>query len=289
MLCFSFLILVLKLPILAEDVRLEKFVNMSLRVLSGILAFSFLIHSSCSQGDSVKVMPVTTDSELALEFYKTGLLGFDQLKLEMAYHNLELALEEDPNFFMAHFWMYFMSSKKYKKVANAALMTESELGDGEKEIRTAFKYLLDGQDEKVVEHLQNAIDLYPRDPHLHKILYILQLQYFENLEAAEKSVKRAIEACPDYALAYNQLGYNLMYLEKYEEAEEAFDIYLEMSPTIANPHDSKGDFYMATEQYDLAYKCYMRAYEIDPTFSVSQKKALKAINLYNSNSKENNQ
>lgn len=259
---------------------------MSLKMLSGILVFSFLIHSSCSLDESVKVMPLTTDSELALEFYKTGMLGFDQLKLEMAYHNLELAVEEDSDFFMAYFWMYFMSGKSSKKLANVALTTDSELGEGEKQIKTAFKYLLDGQYEKVVEHLQLAIDLYPQDPNVHKILYILQLQYFKDLEAAEKSVRRAIEACPDYALAYNQLGYSLMYLDKFEEAEEAFDTYIEMSPTLANPHDSKGDFYMTTKQFDLAYRCYMRAYEIDPTFNVSQKKALKAIDLFNRASKE---
>ena len=143
------------------DVRLENFFRMRLKIVGPVLVFSILIHSSCRQVESVKVMPVTTDSELALEFYKTGMLAFDQVKLELAYHNLELALKEDPSFFMAYFWMYFMSGNGSKKIANEALMAESDLNEGEKQIKTAFKYLLDGQDEKVVEHIQMAIDLYP--------------------------------------------------------------------------------------------------------------------------------
>ena len=270
------------MPILAVDVRLENFLIMRLCLLTPVLAFSILIHSSCSQEELATVMPVTTDSELAFEFYETGMLAFDQVKLDLAYHHLDLAIKEDPNFFMAHFWMYFMSGKSSKKIADEALMAESNLNDGEKQIRMAFKYLRDGQNEKVVEHLQNAVDLYPGDPDVHKILYILQYQYIKDAKSAVESINRAIEASPDFALAYNQLGYALIELEQYEKAEEAFDNYIKMSPNTANPFDSKGDYYMITKQFELAYKSYMRAYEIDPAFVVSRKKAQKAEHLMKS-------
>jgi len=266
--------------------KIGKLLKMRLRILAPVLAFSILIHSSCSQDESVRTMPVTTDSELALEFYKAGMLSFDQIKVKMAYHNLELAVKEDPDFFMAYFWMYFMPGKSPKKTVDKALMVEADLNEGEKQIKTAFKYLIDGQGEKVVEHLQMAIDLYPSDPDIHKILYILQFQYLKDVEAAEGSIKRAIKACPDFEPAYNHLGYALMDLERFDEAEKAFNTYIELSPNTANPYDSKGDFYMVTKQFDLAYVSYMRAYEIDPTFSVSEKKALKAIGLFNNSTKE---
>jgi len=264
------------------DVRLENFLNMRLKILTPVLAFSFLIHSSCSQDESSIVMPVTTDSELALEFYENAMLAFDQIKLDSAYKNLEMALKEDPDFFMAYFWIYFMSSKSSMKDFDVALMDRSDLNDGEKQVKAAFKYLIDGQDEKAVEPLQKAIDLYPQDPHVHKILYILQFAYRKDAEAAVASVRRAIEACPDYALAYNQLGYALMDMEEYDEAEKAFDMYIRKAPNIANPYDSKGDFYMTTRQFEKAYESYTRAYEIDTTFLVSAKKAQKAQYLLNS-------
>jgi tetratricopeptide (TPR) repeat protein len=221
-------------------------------------------------------MPVTTDSDLAREYYETAILAFDQIKLSMAWENFEMAVKEDPNFFMAHFWMYFLSSKESKQVGEQVLISEAPLNEAEKLIRTAFKYLMEGQDEKVVEYLQQAIDLYPSDPQLHKILYILQYQYLRDVEGSIKSMEKAIEACPDFPVVYNQMGYALMDLDKYEEAEKAFDKYIRLAPNQANPYDSKGDYFMNTEQYEKAYESYTKAFELDSGFTISQKKAAKA-------------
>jgi len=252
---------------------------MRVNFLTPVIAISFLIHFSCTQEESASTMPVTTDSELALEFYETGMLAFDQLKFKLAYYNLEVAVKEDPDFFMAYFWMYFMSSDSPQKLAEKALRADADLNDGETQIKAAFKYLLDGQNDKVVEHLQNAIDLYPGDPHIHKILYHLQFFYLKDLEGALESIGRAIEADPDYDQVYNQLGYVLMDLEEFDRAEEAFNTYLKLSPDIANPYDSKGDYYMHTGQFEKAYDSYMKAFEIDSGFRISAKKAKKARHL----------
>jgi tetratricopeptide (TPR) repeat protein len=252
---------------------------MWLRHLTPVVIISFLIHLSCSKDESASLMPITTNSELALKFYETGIEEFDQVKLERAYHDFELAVKEDPDFFMAYFWMYFLSSRSPKKVAELALQSEAKLNDGEEQIRAAFKYLLDGQEDKVVEHLRMAVDLYPSDPQVHKILYIIQFQYLKDMEGAVETIQRAIRAQPDYPLAYNQMGYALMELEEFDRAEKAFDTYIKLSPSSANPYDSKGDYYMVTKQYEKAYKSYMRAFEIDPDFRVSEKKAQKAQQL----------
>ncbi len=248
-----------------------------MRTLTHVLVISsLLITSACTEDKSAVLMPVTTDSELALELYESGMMAFDQVKLSLAWHNLDLAVKEDPNFFMASFWMYFMSSKNSKKVADKALQASASFNDGEKHIRSAFKYLLDGQDEKVVEQLQMAVDLYPADPHVHKILYILQFQFMKDYEGAVKSIKRAIASTDHYPLAYNQLGYAYMEMEQYDEAEKAFDQYIKAAPDLANPYDSKGDFYMTTKQFEKAFDSYMKAFEIDSAFTVSEKKAKKA-------------
>ncbi|MEA3460555.1 MAG: hypothetical protein U9R49_01670, partial [Bacteroidota bacterium] len=88
---------------------------MRLRILTPVLVFSILL-ISCTEEKPASVMPVTTDSELALEFYETGMVAYDQLKMSEAWHSFEAAVKEDPDFFMAHFWMFFMSSKDFKKV-----------------------------------------------------------------------------------------------------------------------------------------------------------------------------
>ena len=259
------------------DVRLENFEIMRLRILTPVLAFSILLISGCAEEKPAKVMPVTTDSELALELYETGIMAFDQIKWSLSWHSFYSAVELDPDFFMAYFWMYYLSSKDSKEAAEKAFQTEAQLNPAEKQVKLALKYLMDGQEEKVVEHLQNVIDMYPSDPQTHKILYLLQQMYFHDYEGAISSLKRAIRECPDFPLAYNQLGYAYKELEDYENAEDALDNYIRLAPDQANPYDSKGDYFMATEQYEEAADSYLKAYEIDSVvFRNNKKKAKKA-------------
>ncbi len=252
---------------------------MRLRILTPVVGISLLLCTACSNPESAELMPVTTDSELALELYESGMVAYDQVKFYLAWDNLEHAVREDPDFFMAHFWRYLISSKDAKKVAEKTLQSEAPLNEAEKQIKSAFKYLLDGQDEKVVLHLQQAVDLYPYDPQVHKILYILQFHYLKDCEGAVKSIENAIERVPEFASAYNQLGYAYMDLEQLSKAEMAFNEYIKLAPRLANPYDSKGDYYMNTDQYEKAYESYMKAYKIDSTFVVSKKKAEKAKQL----------
>ena len=252
---------------------------MRLIILTPVFVISVLLSTSCTNNESAERMPVTTDSELALEFYETGMIAFDQLKWKLAWKNLEFAVNEDPDFFMAHFWLYFISSIESKKVAEHTLQVDAPLNEAEKQIKTAFKYLVDGQNEKVVEHLRMAIDLYPHDPAVYKILYLLQFQFLKDMEGAVATIQQSIEKQPNYAFAYNHLGYALMDLEELDRAEEAFNNYIKLAPNIANSYDSKGDFYMNSEQYEKAYESYMKAFEIDSGFAVSKKKAMKAMQL----------
>ena len=147
---------------------------MRLRILTPVLVFSILLIFGCADEKPALVMPVSTDSELALELYETGIMAFDQFQQKLAWNNLYRAVELDPDFFMAYFWMFYMSSKESKKAAEKAFQSEAQLNPGEEQVRMALKYLVEGQEEKVVEHLQNLVELYPSDPQTHKILYLIQ-------------------------------------------------------------------------------------------------------------------
>jgi len=250
---------------------------MRVSILTPVLAFSILLIAGCAEEKADPVMPVTTNSELALELYESGVMAFDQFKQKLSYENMYRAVELDPDFFMAYFWLYYMTSKESKKAAEKAFESEIQLTPAEEQVKMALKYLMDGEEEKVLEHLQNMVDMYPSDPQAHKILYLIQQMYFKDIEGAIVSLKRAIKECPEFPLAYNQLGYAYMDLEDFENAEKALDNYIRLAPEQANPYDSKGDYFMNTEQYEEAYESYMKAYEIDPAvFTISKKKAQKA-------------
>lgn len=247
--------------------------------LALVLVVSNLLLSACNQNGSKEFMPVSTNSELAREYYETAITAMDQIKLSAAWENLQMALKEDPDFLMANFWMYFMSSKEAKKIAERVLQSDTRLNEAEKQIKTAFKYLLEGQNEMVVEHLKKAIAIYPYDPQLYKILYSLQLQFMNDIEGSILTIEKAIEVDPEFPVAYNMLGYAQMELENYDKAEQAFDKYIRLVPEQANPYDSKGDYFMRTKQYEEAYDSYRKAFSLDSSFTVSQKKAEKAMQM----------
>jgi tetratricopeptide (TPR) repeat protein len=256
---------------------LENEKMMRLSILTVVVIMSTLLSTACTENGSEELMPLTTDSELALKFYETGVVALDQLKLDLASNNFEMAIKEDPDFFMSYFWLYIIAHKDSKDIADKALQTNAPLNKAEQQIKKAFRYLLDGQVEKVTENIQVAIDLYPSDPHVHKSLYLSQYFVLKDMEGALKTMNRAIEERPDFASTYNYLGYAQMYLEEFDKAEAAFNKYIKLAPDQANPYDSKGDFYMYTEQYDKAYENYMKAFEIDSSsFAVSRNKARKA-------------
>ncbi|MFN2128131.1 MAG: tetratricopeptide repeat protein [Anaerolineales bacterium] len=252
---------------------------MRLRLLTLVLVVSNLIISSCTQKEVKELMPVTTTSDLAREFYETAITALDRLNYSTAWDNFQWAIKEDPDFFMANFWLYYISSQESKNVAERILQSDVELNNAEKEIKTAFKYLLEGQYEKTVAYLQKAIELYPYDPQLYKILYMLQLQFMNDAEASIATIEKAIDACPDFPMAYNFLGYAQLDLKNYDEAEKAFDEYIRLAPDQANPYDSKGDYFMEIKRYEEAYESYMKAFEIDSSFAISRKKADKAKQL----------
>lgn len=251
---------------------------MRVRLLTPVLAFSILLTAGCSYYKKADpVMPVTSNSELALELYETGIKAFDQFKLRLSWENMNKAVELDPDFFMAHYWLYYLTSKESKKAAEMAFKSGIQLTPGEEQVKMALKYLVEGQEEKVVEHLQNLVEMYPSDPQSHKMLYLLQQMYFRDIEGAVVSLERAIRECPEFPLAYNQVGYAYMDLEEFDKAEKALDTYIRLAPDQANPYDSKGDYFLKTEQYEQAAESYLKAYEIDPeVFPNNEKKAEKA-------------
>ena len=253
---------------------------MRVRIFTPVVLASFLLIFACVRNESPDRMPLSTDSELAIQLYEVGLIAYDQLKWELAWSSFQASVEEDPKFFMPYFFMYFISPKNSKLIAEKAFQAPAErLNQGEKLVRTAFKYLLDGEDGKVVENLKKAVDLYPADPHVHKMLYIIQLQILKDLDGAIASMKHTIDLLPDYPAVYNHMGYAYMNKKEYDKAEEAFDNYIRLDPLEANPYDSKGDFYMEIKEYERAYESYLKAYEINSRFEVSRKKAEKAKQL----------
>jgi tetratricopeptide (TPR) repeat protein len=97
-----------------------------------------------------------------------------------------------------------------------------------------------------------------------------------NFDAAANAYKSAIEIDPNYALAYNNLGYIYRQKGKVDLAIEYYQKALELNPDDDTSHTNLASAYDSKGHYDKAIASCYRALEIDPG-SITVELALEKI------------
>ena len=64
------------------------------------------------------------------------------------------------------------------------------------------------------------------------------------------SIRASVEIAPDFAPAYNLLGYAYRQVGQYDDAEKAFKKYIELIPNDPNPYDSYAELLMKMGRFD---------------------------------------
>ena len=77
---------------------------------------------------------------------------------------------------------------------------------------------------------------------------------------------RILDQNPNFAEAYNQLGYLELYYGDYDRAVEYMKKYAFLAPELANPHDSLGDVLMVRGEYEDAAREFRAAITKQPDF-----------------------
>jgi tetratricopeptide (TPR) repeat protein len=110
--------------------------------------------------------------------------------------------------------------------------------------------------------------MYPQDerPHTQLGNYLNGQQDFAS---AVEHYKHATAINPNFATAYNSLGYAYRSLEDLDSAKGAFAKYIELIPDEANPYDSYAELLMEMGDYDESIENYRKALAIDPNFAAS--------------------
>lgn len=257
--------------------------RMITKMIVSLLLLLFM--ASCADKVKEEKIPVTTNSETALKFYKDAMIASDNIYLQEAQNLLKKAIKEDPDFFMAKFnlalfYKYFGNQEEFEKTVTMITDSEVELSDGEEILKQLIIAIHEDPDNNGVEYGLKLKELYPNDYYSYVYLnwlYMMDNNWQGSLEVCEE----ALEIVENKVPLYNALGYAYMNLDQMEKAEEALDKYLELAPPDSpNPYDSKGDLYMMMEDYAKAYDAFMKANEIDSTWSY--KKAMKAKALLDS-------
>lgn len=214
-------------------------------------------------------MQLTTTSAAAKELYLKAEKLIDDFKSEEAIPLLEKAISLDENFAMAHLRLaqeldnHEKAFEHFQKV----LKLVGKVSEGEALwIKYVNALAFGPMDDS--RTLRDKLDsLFPDDK---RIQFEIGASYFQdNLKKAIEHFEKSVKLDPDFAPAYNMLGYSYAKQNEFQEAEKAFKKYAELQPNSSNPYDSYAEMLLKQGRYDESIAQYRKALSIDPSFYYS--------------------
>ncbi len=262
----------------------------------GWLILILTIIASCITESKEEAMKATSDSEKAIELYKSAYeLAYGVLELDKAVSIYEKAIQEDSNFFMAYYQLatyhlFHKNNDEFKKTAKAAIDCDIKFSEGENVQKKILEMWLNDRVSDASVLGKQLIELYPNDPDSYLNLgyiYYLNKDYSNAIDVFEKSISMEnigeLYCGPKLAIVpICMLGYSYLVSDQLDKAKESFDKYISQFPEEQNPYDCKADYFMAVQNYENAYDSYIKAYNIDTTYKVYLKRALNAKELADS-------
>ncbi len=216
-------------------------------------------------------IPVTSSSEEAQRLFAEGRQLRENLRAHDGRQRLLEAAAKDSGFAMVHYELALASptAKEFFEHLNRAVALSEKASEGE---RLMILSLESGSNADPAKALQYAEQLVTRHPQDQRAQVILANAYSgeQQFEKAVGHLTKAVEIAPDYAPAYNTLGYTYRPLERYAEAEEAFKKYIELIPNDPNPYDSYAELLMKTGRFDESITQYRKALAVDSNFAPSR-------------------
>lgn len=225
---------------------------------------------ACDPGTSRSSAPITTSSRPALTAFLKGRDLLEKLRGTESREHFARAVELDPDFALAH--LYLAQTAATPSDMFPALRRAVELAGrvsaAEAHVIRAFEAGVNSQPEVQREHLEALVKLFPDEERGH---YRLGNFHYSRQEWPEAiaAYEAAIRINPEFAPAYNQLGYSLRNLGRLDEASKAFCTYMKLVPDEPNPYDSHAELLLLMGRYRDAIAEYQRALAINPSFAPS--------------------
>jgi tetratricopeptide (TPR) repeat protein len=218
---------------------------------------------------AVKV-PVTTSSIQARQEYLKGRTLGENLRAHDSREVLKRAVEKDPGFALAHYSLALNSptAKEFFAHLKKAVALSDKASEGERLMILGLQAGANADTDKQGEYYEQLVAAYPRDERAH---FLLANNYFgqQDYSKALREYRTSVDIAPDFAPAYNLLGYAYRQAGRYDDSEQAFKKYIELIPNDPNPYDSYAELLMKMGRFDESVAMYRKALKTDPQFSPS--------------------
>lgn len=237
-----------------------------------------LVFAACGQKDrpaddsdaAAAKVPVTTASDEARGHFMAGRAMLDDLLIVEANAMFAKAVEADDEFAMGHVMLAqtAQSTADFFAAVNRAHELAGGVSEGERLTISALYAASQNDQAAQLDALTELVGLYPKDERVH-----MQLGNYmsgqQNFAGAVEHFTHATEINPNFAAAFNALGYAYRSLDDLESAKGAFAKYIELIPDEANPYDSYAELLMEMGEYDESIANYRKALAIDSNFAAS--------------------
>ena len=240
------------------------------RLIAPVLATAAGLLAGCGGNGAAPPpgkMPITTTSRAALKEFVVGRDLNEKLRAVEARAHFKRAVELDPKFALAHFWVFTTTDGTTERFAafRKAMELVDRVSEAEANMIRATDAAINSRPDEQRRLLEASVKAYPDDERAHSMLgnYYFATQ---DWEAAIAEYKRALAIDPNFSPPYNQLGYALRFLNRDAEAESAFTTYTELIPDEPNPYDSRAELLLHLGRYREAIDGYERALDLNPNF-----------------------
>ncbi len=215
-------------------------------------------------------IPITTSSAEARQDYLKGRTLAENLRAHEAREFFLRAAAKDPGFALAPYNLALSAptAKEFFEQLDRAVALADKASEGERLLILGQKAGANADTRKQQEYYEQLIAKYPRDERAHFQLGNVHFGQ-QSYEKAIAEYQTAVEIAPDFAPAYNILGYATRQAGRFEQAEQAFKKYIELIPKDPNPYDSYAELLMKMGRYDESIAMYRKALTFDPHFAAS--------------------
>lgn len=215
----------------------------------------------------------TTTSRQAYTLYLQGEERLNAFQFAAAESLLQEAVRLDPGFAMAHAALGdALASNGKGSVAKRQVVLGDSLSRllSREDERLLVQLRLPGGGGKATPAARDSLLalLEKRLPEHPLVLRAKALRHRElgDAEEEEAAWREVLRADPNYARAYNWLGYLAAGQGRYLEALSYLRRYAFLAPDIANPHDSLGEIYTYMGELDAAEQEFRQALQLQPEF-----------------------
>ncbi len=212
-------------------------------------------------------------SSQAVSLYEEGTADLNAFRLNDAREKLETSLELDPELAEASISLAFTLAQlgripEFRETLARADSLTGNLTDPERRMMAQLR-LGSSSSSRYFAIRDSLLKRLRKDKPENIHVLVTLAGRCKTDDEREQAWRHVLDVDPNYANAYNMLGYLELHRDNYEKAAEYMQKYAFLAPDLANPHDSLGDVYFAQGRYEEAEAEYVKSVTMQPDFYTS--------------------